>query len=68
MFGGRKTTEVKCRAHHVMSRVHTINMSVITDDVDCEGVWVGFLHCKVVFIPFHTLEGSHYVKLELPFN
>ena len=41
---GRKITEVKCRFHHIISRLHTVNM---TYHCWCL-VFIGFFHCKVI--------------------
>ena len=48
---GRKTTEVKCHFHHILSRAHTTNR---TYHCGCylghlaEVVFVRFLYCKVI--------------------
>lgn len=31
---GKKTTEVKCQSHSIISRVHAMNVTVITVDVN----------------------------------
>ena len=34
-FGGKKTTEVNCRSHHIIPRIHTVNMTYLFDvDLD----------------------------------
>lgn len=63
---GKKTTEIKCYFHHIISREHTVNM-IITVDVDfdylAEITCVRFLHCKVTpSLPYSFCalwKGSH---------
>lgn len=47
-------TEVKCHFHHIASRVHPVNMTSITVDLDqlTEGVLVRFLHHELS-LSFH---------------
>lgn len=56
---GRKTPDIKCHAHHVISRVHTINMRhrrgcwpLITWLKEC---WSGFSTVMSLFLPFSIL-------------
>lgn len=57
---GRKTAEVQCHFHHIISRGHAINMTY-TVDVDLDHLvdvaFVSFLYCKVVLFLslFHTV-------------
>ena len=52
---GRKTTEMKCPSHHIISKVHKISTRFITDDVNLDHpakvTFARFLHCS--FPPFH---------------
>lgn len=56
---GGSTTEVKCPSHHIISRLHTINMIYDVDvDLDYlpEVVFVKILHHKVTFpLPFPVI-------------
>lgn len=49
----RKTTEIMWYSHHVISRVHTMNLTYgcVTLDHLAEAVFVRFLHVKLLF--FH---------------
>lgn len=50
----KMVTEVKCHSHHIASRVHPVNMTSITVDLDhlAEGVFVRFLHHELS-LSFH---------------
>lgn len=60
--------KVKYHYHHIISRVHTINMTSTLDvDLDHlpEVVFVSFLHHKVTLSPLSilcSLEGSQYTQ------
>lgn len=57
---GRKTVEVKCHFHHIISRGYAINMTYAVDaDLDhlVDVAFVSFLYCKVTLLLslFHTV-------------
>ena len=73
---GRKTAGVKCRSHHIISRVHAINVIITVDlnlDHQAEVVTVSLVHHKVTLPPFSmlssldTMDGPHLGGGELCF-
>lgn len=70
----KKTTELKSHFHHIISRVHTINMGYhcwCYLDHLAEIVFVRFPHCKVTFSPLSMLsflKGGHYAQSTLKEN
>lgn len=64
----RKTTKVRCHFHHIISKMHTINMTSYFDiDLDylAEILFVRFLYSPYPFFHAVSLEGNHYVQLTL---
>jgi len=65
---GEEDHKGKVPFQHIISRVHAIIDRVIIEDVNLghlvELVFVRFFHCKVPFLPWHTLlyslEGNCY--------
>ena len=49
---GRKTTEVSCPSHHILSRAGPINLIYVDVDLDCpaEVVCMRFLHRKATLL------------------
>lgn len=63
---GRKTTEVICHSHHIISKICACNMTsslLVTLNTGPRQCYQ-FLHGKVTlnFSILHSLEGSHYVQ------
>lgn len=54
---GRKTAEVKCHSHHLLSRVCIISVTctLILTGISWLRQFFWLLHCEVIHQPFHTV-------------